>query len=120
MIEHTVGGHVFPNFGHGVADGLIRLKQVVMLLRVPLVEGGQLMRDGREEPHDDADWDILHLLTEFLCDGGVLLRLGGCSVQPSVNTPWERKTFKARCVNKEEKEEEKGRGGARRKLTGMR
>lgn len=57
---------------HGVAHIRIRVQQLVVLLRVPLGEGGQLLRDGLEQPDNNPDGSGLHVGAE-LVNGGLIL-----------------------------------------------
>lgn len=64
--------HMLTNFGHRVADVCIRIKEMVVLVGVPLVESRQFLRYGLEEPDDDPNRGRLHVCAELINGGSIL------------------------------------------------
>lgn len=64
--------NVLANFRHGGTHVGIRVKQVVMLLRLPIREGGQLLRDSLEQADNNADRSGLHIGAEFIHGSRIL------------------------------------------------
>lgn len=64
--------NMLANFGHGSTHVRIRVKQVVMLLRLPIRESGQLLRDRLEQTDNHADRSGLHVSAEFIHSSRIL------------------------------------------------
>lgn len=62
---------MLSNFGHGLADGNVIIKQLTVPASIPLREGGQLLRDGVEEANNDTNRSRLHVITELVNSDGV-------------------------------------------------
>lgn len=54
------------DFGHGVADGWIRVEKVMVLPGIPFTESREFLRNGGKETNDDPDWCSLHVVAKFL------------------------------------------------------
>lgn len=63
---------MLANFRHGGTHVGIRVKQVVMLLRLPIREGGQLLRDRLEQTNNHTDRSSLHIGAEFIHGSRIL------------------------------------------------
>ncbi len=57
---------MLAHFSHGLADSGVVVEQLAVSPSVPLGEGGELLRNGVEEPDNDADGHRLHVATELL------------------------------------------------------
>lgn len=64
--------NVLANFRHSSTNVGIRVKQVVMLLRLPIREGGQLLRDRLEQTDDHTNRSGLHIGAEFIHGSRIL------------------------------------------------
>lgn len=70
--NHTVLRNMLADLGHGIADVGIRVQQVVVLLRLPIRECRQLLRDGLEQTNNHSDGRGLHVIAELLDGSGIL------------------------------------------------
>lgn len=74
MNAHTILSDMLADFGHGVAHVGVGVKQVVVLLRLPIGEGGEFLGDRLEEPDDDPNGRGLHITAEFIDSRRILSR----------------------------------------------
>lgn len=72
----TILSDVLSDLGHGIANVRIRVQQVVVFLRLPVSECGQLLGNGLEKADNHANGSGLHVVAEFL-DGSGVLRMRG-------------------------------------------
>jgi len=59
-------GDMLLDFGQSIADGRIRVQELVMTASVPIHEVGQLLADGLEQANNDTDRSALHVVAELV------------------------------------------------------
>lgn len=64
--------NMLADLGHRVANIGVRVEQVMMLLRFPVGEGRELLRDRLEQANNDPNWGRLHIMAELLHSDSVL------------------------------------------------
>lgn len=64
-VARTVTDDMISDFGQRLAYRRVGIEQGVVLLRIPLGQCRQLLRDSREKSNDDADRGRLHFATKF-------------------------------------------------------